>query len=46
MPDLGILARAVFVADRSGNVVHVEYVTEVAQEPDYEAVLEAVKSCL
>lgn len=46
LPDLGILARAVFVADRSGNVVHVEYVTEVAQEPDYEAVLEAVRSCL
>lgn len=46
LPDLGLLARAVFVADRDGNVVHVEYVAEVAQEPDYAAALEAVKSCL
>lgn len=46
LPDLGILARAVFVVDRAGKVVHVEYVTEVADEPDYAAALQAVKACL
>jgi thiol peroxidase len=46
LPDLGLLARAVFVADRSGKVVHVDYVTEVADEPDYAAALSAVKKAL
>lgn len=46
LTDLGLLARAVFVADKTGTVVHVEYVTEIAEEPDYSAVLAAVKSCL
>jgi thiol peroxidase len=44
--DLGLLARAVFVADKGGKVVHVDYVTEVANEPDYAAALAAVKRCL
>jgi thiol peroxidase len=44
--DLGLLARAVFVADKSGKVVHVDYVTEIANEPDYAAAVAAVKSCL
>jgi thiol peroxidase len=35
----GILARAVFVADSSGKITHVEYVSEISEEPDYEAVL-------
>jgi thiol peroxidase len=43
--DLGLLARAVFVADKNGKVVHVDYVTEVADEPDYAAALAAIKSC-
>ncbi len=46
LPELGILARAVFVADKHGNVVHVDYVSEIAEEPDYAAALDAVKSCL
>ena len=46
LPDLGLLARAVFVADKSGKVVHVDYVSEVAEEPDYAAALKAVRSCI
>jgi thiol peroxidase len=46
LSELGLLARAVFVADKNGKVVHVDYVTEVAHEPDYAAALAAVKSCL
>jgi thiol peroxidase len=46
LPDLGLLARAVFVADKSGKIVHVDYVSEVADEPDYTAVHAAVKASL
>jgi thiol peroxidase len=46
LPDLGLLARAVFVADKSGKIVHVDYVSEVADEPDYGAALKAVKASL
>jgi len=35
--------RAVFVVDRQGIVRYVQYVPEVTQEPDYDAVLEAVR---
>lgn len=38
----GLLARAVFVADENGQLVHVQYVPEVSAEPDYEAVLKAL----
>lgn len=41
--ELGLLARAVFVVDKSGNVVHAEYVKEVANHPDYEAALSAAR---
>jgi len=41
--ELGLLARAVFVIDRDRCVVHAQYVPEATDEPDYEAVLEAVK---
>lgn len=46
LPDLGLLARAVFVIDKAGKVAHVDYVTEIAEEPDYAAALSAVKKCL
>lgn len=46
LPDLGILARAVFVIDKSGTVVHVDYVSEIADEPDYAAALSAVRGAL
>lgn len=38
-----LLARAIFVLDASGALKHVEYVPEVAQEPDYNAALAALK---
>ncbi len=41
--ELRLLARAVFVVDREGVVQYVQRVKEIAQEPDYEAVLEALK---
>jgi len=42
--ELGLLARAVFVLDRQGQVVHAEYVPEVTHEPNYDAALAAVKA--
>lgn len=44
--ELGLLARAVFVVGRDGKVVHAQYVPEVTNEPDYAAVLDAVKSAV
>ena len=41
--ELRLLARAVFVVDREGVLQHVQIVPEIADEPDYGAVLEAVK---
>jgi thiol peroxidase len=40
----GLSARAVFVVDRSGEIVYKEIVPEVTDEPNYEAALEAIKS--
>jgi thiol peroxidase len=39
----GLSARAVFVIDRSGEIVYKEIVQEVTAEPNYEAALEAIK---
>ena len=36
------LARAIFVVDASGILTHVEYVTEVANQPNFDAALGAV----
>ena len=41
--ELRLLARAVFVLDRAGVIQYVEIVKELTQEPNYEAVLTAVK---
>jgi thiol peroxidase len=41
--ELHLLARAVFVLDKNDNVTHVEYVKEVANQPDYEAALNAAR---
>jgi len=41
---LNLLARAIFVVDATGKVRYVQLVKEVASEPDYEAVLKAVRS--
>ena len=35
----GLLARAVVVVNETGNVIHSELVPEIAQEPDYEALI-------
>lgn len=42
--ELRLLARGTVVIDKSGVVRYVEYVTEVTNEPDYEAALNIVKS--
>jgi thiol peroxidase len=41
--ELRIESRAVFVVDQSGTLRYVEYVKEVASEPDYAAVIAAAK---
>jgi thioredoxin-dependent peroxiredoxin len=41
--DLRLLSRAVFVTDRQGKVQYEEIVKEIAEEPDYDAALAAVK---
>ena len=41
--ELRLLARAVFVVDRSGTIRCVQLVGEITDEPDYEAVLRAVR---
>ena len=40
--ELRLLARAVFVVDREGIIQYIQLVKEVADEPDYDAVLDAV----
>jgi thiol peroxidase len=42
-PLKGVTARAVFVVGRDGKLKHVEYVNEIASEPDYEAAITAAK---
>ena len=44
--ELKILARGTFVLDADGNVVYAETVPEVAEEPNYEAALSALKGLL
>jgi thiol peroxidase len=41
--ELRLLARAVLVVDREAVVRYVQLVKEIAQEPDYDAVLAALK---
>lgn len=42
----GLLARALFVIDKSGTVRHVEYVPEIAQEPNYDAAISKVRELI
>lgn len=42
-PMAGILARAVLVLDANDTVIHSELVSEIADEPDYNAALAALK---
>lgn len=44
--ELKILARGTFVLDKDGKVVYTELVKEVADEPNYDAALAAIKGTL
>ena len=41
--ELRLLARAVFLVDRKGDLRYSQLVKEVTREPDYDAVLQALK---
>src|ERR1700732_1557433 len=41
--ELFLLARVVFVVDKNDKIVHVEYVKEVANQPNFESTLEAAR---
>jgi thiol peroxidase len=43
---LPLLARAVFVIDKTGTIRHAEYVGEVTSHPDYDKAVAALKACL
>lgn len=43
MEENRLLGRAVFVIDRQGRLRHVEYVRQIATEPDYEQALSAAR---
>ncbi|MFW6299284.1 MAG: thiol peroxidase [Bacillota bacterium] len=43
MEEYRLQARAVFVLDQNRKIVHVEYVNEVTEHPDYDSVIELVK---
>ncbi|RJP33391.1 MAG: thiol peroxidase [Phycisphaerales bacterium] len=45
IPDLRIECRAVFVVDASGVIRYAEYVPEVANHPNYDAVLACAREC-
>ncbi|WP_339233465.1 thiol peroxidase [Oceanobacillus sp. FSL W7-1281] len=42
--ELRLLARSIFVVDENNKITYVEYVSEVSDHPDYDAVLEHLKS--
>ncbi|MGE5838462.1 MAG: thiol peroxidase [Deltaproteobacteria bacterium] len=44
--ELRLLARCVFVLDRDGSIRYIQLVKEIAQEPDYASVLEAVRGLI
>jgi thiol peroxidase len=44
--ELRLLARAVFVVDRKGSIQYTQLVKELIEEPDYEAVLDAVRKLI
>jgi thiol peroxidase len=42
----GLLARAVFIVDTEGKIAYKQLVPEITSEPDYDAVLEALKKLI
>lgn len=43
-PLAGLLSRAIVIVDEKGQVIYTEQVPEIAQEPDYEKALAALKA--
>ncbi|MEL3904618.1 MAG: thiol peroxidase [Treponemataceae bacterium] len=43
LSDLGLLARAIFIIDEHNTVIYSQVVSEVTNEPDYDAALTALK---
>ncbi len=41
--ELRLLGRSIFILDRDGIIQYIQNVTELSEEPDYDAVLEAVQ---
>jgi len=44
--ELKILARGVFIVDSNGNLAYAELVTEVTEEPNYDAALAALNELI
>jgi thiol peroxidase len=44
--ELRLLARAVFIVDKEGVIRYIQLVKEIAEEPDYDAVIAAVKDLI
>jgi thiol peroxidase len=44
--ELRLLARSVFVVDREGIIKYIQMVNEISQEPDYDAILNAVNNLI
>ena len=43
LPDLGLLARAVYIVDGEGRIAYAQLVSEVTHEPNYEEVISKAK---
>jgi thiol peroxidase len=44
LPNVGLIARSIFLLDENNTVKYVEYVPEVTDHPNYEAALAAVRA--
>ena len=44
LPNVGLIARSIFLLDENNTVKYVEYVPEVTDHPNYEAALKAVRA--
>jgi thiol peroxidase len=44
LPNVGLIARSIFLLDENNTVKYVQYVPEVTDHPNYEAALAAVRA--
>lgn len=44
IPDLGVLARSVFIVDATGKLVYKEVISEMVDEPNYDKAIENAKA--